>query len=175
MENYTQMKIFLLFIPIIFTACASVSLYEDKDFKRETGLKFYHSKPYLLVEKSFQKDVKIKSTIIYLPDLENPTYAKIKSGFGKAELKVGLENSILKSYGFTADNKIPETIGSLTKPLTSVTEAYKTIAEAIEIREETEKQSTTDKPKDTRLEWELYEILISGGKTKLIKVEFGKQ
>ena len=57
MENYTQMKIFLLFIPIIFTAYASVSLYEDKDFKRETGLKFYHSKPYLLVEKSFQKDV----------------------------------------------------------------------------------------------------------------------
>jgi len=279
-------KIFLLLIPIIFMNCATVSFYKNEDLTQETGLKFYHSKPYLLVEKSPQKDIKIKSTIIYLPDLENPTYAEIKPGFGSSDLKLDLENGVLKSYGFTSDNKIPETVGALAGSLTSVTGAYKTITEAIGIldgidnsqEEETEQQSsdadkvkllqkiepdvkltvkdlnklkvtepsdialrdavkadvstivqeignydpskikeiakglranakriltilstadtedgknlnsslnkiskklikaadTIDKPKAQKSEWELYEIVISGGKTKLVKVEIGK-
>ncbi|WP_299214667.1 aldolase/citrate lyase family protein [uncultured Dokdonia sp.] len=143
-------KIFLLLIPIIFMNCATVSFYKNEDLTQETGLKFYHSKPYLLVEKSPQKDIKIKSTIIYLPDLENPTYAEIKPGFGSSDLKLDLENGVLKSYGFTSDNKIPETVGALAGSLTSVTGAYKTITEAIGIldgidnsqEEETEQQSS---------------------------------
>lgn len=112
----------------------------------ETGLKFYHSKPYLLVERNPQKEIKIKSSIIYLPDLENPTYAKIKPGLGSADLKIDLENGILKSYGLVTDTKIPETLTSVAGALasTGIIPGVETGEGEEEEEEETEQQSGDD-------------------------------
>ena len=161
-------KVFLLFIPIIFIECATVSFYKEKDLKKETGLKFYYPKPYLLVEKNPQPtksskiELKIKSTIIYLPDLENATYAKIKPGIGKSDLQIRLENGILTSYGFISDTKTPETI----KAVADLVSAASKIVSATKPQY---KEGNIVKP-----QWALYEIVMSEGKTKLIKVEIGE-
>jgi len=129
------MKITLLGIAItlIFGSCATVKFYDDGALKKETGIEFYQAKPYLLVEKKPAKDVAVKSTIIYLPDMSRPKYAKLKTGFGSSDLKLSMTNGIITSYGVTSDSKIPETITALTGVLGATGTTYKSFAEAIDI------------------------------------------
>lgn len=105
MKSITYLSLILL-----FSSCAGIKFYDDKDSKNEIGLKYYQQKPFLLVEYNPSKDVKVKSTIIYLPDLQNPDYVKQKRGFGSSDLKMELENGMLKSFGSTYDSKVPETV-----------------------------------------------------------------
>lgn len=100
----------LLFIATILPGCAGVKLYNDGNFKSRTGLKFYYPKPYLLVEKNGAKDVPLKTTILYLPDLANPVFAKVISGMGSNAFSIALANGSLSTYGVTTDTKIPESI-----------------------------------------------------------------
>ncbi|MBK7626724.1 MAG: hypothetical protein IPJ16_05915 [Bacteroidales bacterium] len=53
--------------------CASVQIYSNNDLKNKTGLKFYSVKPYLLVELKSEKDMTVKTTVVYLPDLATNT------------------------------------------------------------------------------------------------------
>lgn len=100
----------LLLAAILLSGCAGVKLFKDEDFNKRTGLKFYYPKPYLLVERNAAKDVPLKTTILFLPDLANPVYAKVISGWGSNAFSIALANGSLSTYGITTDSKIPETI-----------------------------------------------------------------
>ncbi|MCE5348285.1 MAG: hypothetical protein LLG13_18620 [Bacteroidales bacterium] len=93
--------------------CASVQVYSDNDLKGRTGLKFYSVKPYLLSEPKSEKDMTVKTSVVYLPDLANPQYLIVKPGIGSNELKMAFTNGILNSYGLTSDSNVEEMITSL--------------------------------------------------------------
>lgn len=95
---------------LILAGCAGVKLYKDEAFTKRTGLKFYYPKPYLLVEKNGAKDIPLKTTLLFLPDLSNPVYARVTKGLGSNAFSLALTNGALSSYGVTTDSKIPETI-----------------------------------------------------------------
>lgn len=106
-------KITLLVVPlsiILLAGCATVKVYSDAELNKETGLRCYTLKPYLLVEYMAEKDNTVKTSVIYLPDLASPQFMVLKSGIGSSELKMSFNNSALESYGVTADSKLPESL-----------------------------------------------------------------
>ena len=103
-----------LIICFYLVSCAGVKIYKDEDMKTEAGIKYYHSKPFLLIERFPQKDVAQKVSVIYLPDLAHPYFVKIKNGIGSNDLKIAFEEDSISSFGLVTDTKIPETITSLT-------------------------------------------------------------
>ena len=93
---------------ILLTGCATVKVYSDADLKKETGLRFYTLKPYLLVEYMAAKDNTVKTTVIYLPDITDPQFMVLKPGIGSSELKMAFNNSALETYGVATDSKLPD-------------------------------------------------------------------
>ena len=95
---------------MLFTGCATVKVYSDAELKKETGLRFYTLRPYLLVEYQAEKDNTVKTTVVYLPDLSNPQYMLLKPGIGSTELKMNFNNGALESYGVVTDSQLPESM-----------------------------------------------------------------
>ena len=98
-------------------------------------------------------------SVIYLPDLTNPVYARMKSGYGTADLSLSLEGGMLKSVGQKTDTKIPETItalGSIVKGLAAPKAAAPGAAPGA---------PQAEKPK-----FRLYEINLVDGKMVFNKV-----
>jgi hypothetical protein len=153
------LSLLLLAMLALLSGCATVKFYNDASLKNETGLRFYSPKPYLLVEYLGTKTVNLKTSIFYLPDLEDPQYIRIKPGIGSSALKLELSNGILTSYGLTTDTKMPETLGKITDLLTKSTSS---IADVVKNKTEAEQ----DQPV-----FELYEIVVSDGQTKLVRVK----
>lgn len=124
------MKTHILFLSVIFilfvSSCARVQIYKDKKAKckHKIPIKVYQPKPYLLVEYNPAKDVKIKTSFIYLPDLANPLYLKQKGFIGSSSLEFSLANGQLASFGATSDSKIPEMITAIGS-LAGLVEAFK--------------------------------------------------
>ncbi|MFN6087595.1 MAG: hypothetical protein ACK47E_02495 [Cyclobacteriaceae bacterium] len=130
----------ILTLTVILSGCATVKFYSDKELTKESGIEFYSPKPYLIVEKNPAKDVSMKMSIVYLPDFNNPKYAKLKTGFGSSDLKLSLENGIITSYGITSDSKIPETITAIGGLVSGIGTSYKSLAEAIDLLKEDTKE-----------------------------------
>jgi hypothetical protein len=93
---------------LLVTGCATVKIYSDPELKKETGLRYYTLKPYLLVEYQADKDNVVKTTVVYLPDLTAPQYMFLKPGIGSSDVKMGFSNSALQSYGVVTDSQLPE-------------------------------------------------------------------
>lgn len=160
MKNTKRIFILLcLFISMLMSNCATVKFFSDEGLKNETGLRVYSPKPYLLVEYMTTKTGSVKTSIVYLPDLSDPQYIKIQPGIGSSALKLELSNGILTSYGLTTDTKIPETLGKITDLLTK---SASSIADVT--------RSKTDEGQDLPV-FELYEIVIADGSTKLLRVK----
>jgi hypothetical protein len=102
----------ILVAVILFSGCATVKIYSDAGLTKETGLRFYTLKPYLLVEYQAQKDNTVRTSIVYLPDLSTPQFAKLRPGIGSSELKMTFSNSALESYGVATDSKLPESMAA---------------------------------------------------------------
>jgi hypothetical protein len=140
--------------------CASVQIYSGNDLKNKTGLKFFPVKPYLLVELKSEKDQTIKTTIVYLPDLANPQYLKVKPGVGSNELKMAFSNGILNSYGLTSETNVAETINSIAgligKSSDAIVPFTKSGGQGIEAAGE--------------VNFELYEIIITVDGTRMKRV-----
>lgn len=130
----------ILTLTVILSGCATVKFYSDKELTKESGIEFYSPKPYLIVEKNPAKDVSMKMSIVYLPDFNNPKYAKLKPGFGSSDLKLSLENGIITSYGITSDSKIPETITAIGGLVSGIGTSYKSLAEAVDLLKEDKKE-----------------------------------
>lgn len=95
---------------IAFTSCSSVKFYSDEDMKVKAGFKFYTSRPYILVDHSSGKD---KISVIWLPDLQNPQYMRIRYGIGSNDLKLAFKDGVLTSFGLTSENDINGMINAL--------------------------------------------------------------
>lgn len=140
--------------------CASVQIYSDNDLKERTGLKFYTVKPYLLVELKSEKDMTVKTTVIYLPDLAKPQYLRVKPGAGSSELKMAFTNGILNSYGVTSDSKVDETINSLAALL----------GKSSDLIRQVEGPAALEGRPVGEVNLILYEIVITPESTKLVRV-----
>lgn len=123
MNNSVKLLMMLAGICII-QGCATIKFYSDPGLKNETGLRYYTVKPYLLVELKAEKD-KIKSTVIYLPDLANPQYVVAKTGMGKTDLKLAFTNSAIVSYGAVSQSMVSETLESVASMLSKSAYAAK--------------------------------------------------
>jgi hypothetical protein len=97
-----------LFALLTLSGCATVKFYSDPDLKKETGLRYYTLKPYLLVEYKAEKDNTVKTNVVYLPDLFDPQFMKARTGIGKNDIKMTFANSALVSYGAVSQSQIPE-------------------------------------------------------------------
>jgi len=97
---------------ILLSGCATVKIYSDLGLTKETGLRFYTLKPYLLVEYNAEKDNTVKTSVVFLPDLAYPQYIKLKPGIGASELKMTFSNSALESYGVATDSQLPESMAA---------------------------------------------------------------
>lgn len=150
--------LFLISLTILYS-CSSVQIYSDGELKKKTGLKYYPVKPYLLVELKSNKDMTIKTSIIYLPDLLSPQYLKVTPGIGANELKMSFANGSLTSYGLTSESEIPETISSLATLINKTADVAKQFAGEMPV-----KQPSGDE------NFLLYEIDIKAEGTVLRKV-----
>jgi len=154
----------LLFVGLLaFTGCASVKFYSDQDLKNETGLRFYTLKPYLLVEYKAEKDNTVKTTVIYLPDLENPQYVNTTPGLGRNELKISFENSALASYGLISESQIPETLEAFAAMLSKSAYAAQTFTGEGKLQVD-----------ESETYFRLYEILTGPDGTELREIIPGK-
>lgn len=127
------------------SACATVQFIDPtKKDEKNVGLKFYLSKPYLLVSRTGAKDNPIKVEVVYLPDQEHPQYARFRAGLGSTVLSAKLTNSILTEYGQTSDSKVPETLTAIGSLAGSLAGAFKTTQEGINLRQETADRAQLD-------------------------------
>jgi hypothetical protein len=113
----------------LLIGCARVAFYSDPEFEHKiTGVKFYTPKPYLLIARTGAKDKPVDISIVYLPDLANPSYARPIAGLGSSDLAMSFTNGMLSSYGEKTDSKIPELISALGSFTGSAAQAAKTFA-----------------------------------------------
>jgi hypothetical protein len=153
---------------IALPGCAKLEFYKNPDLSGpQEGVKFYYSKPYLLVTRtsSMSSDGKtgttsVQGSVVYLPDQKNPVYARLKPGYGSANLSLSITDGKLSSVGQQTDTKIPETITAL---------ASMTTAAAALMVPRPPIAKLPEKP-----EWTLYEIDNSSGKTVLTEVPLPK-
>jgi len=144
---------------VFLSGCATVKFYTDEALKNETGLRVYTPKPFVLVEYRNTKTESVRTTIVYLPDLTRPQYIKPRPGIGSNALKIEITNGFLTAYGLTTDTKMPETLGKITDLLTRSTSSIADLARS---------KTDTGSPEPV---FELYEIVISDGQTRLIQVK----
>jgi hypothetical protein len=97
---------------LVIAGCATVKVYSDAEMTKETGLRYYTLKPYLLVEYRAEKDNTVKTTVVYLPDMASPQYMVVKPGIGSGEVKMTLKNGALETYGVITDSKLPESMAA---------------------------------------------------------------
>jgi hypothetical protein len=125
-------------VSLSVAGCGHISTYTDPKLTRgtETGILYYPPKPYLLVSRTGAKDKPNDVQVVYLPDLSQPRYAVMKSGFGSSNLALTFSNGVLVSTSQQTDPKIVELITALAGVPTSLATAAKTRAEAGAIRAE---------------------------------------
>lgn len=102
-----------VFFVFLLSACASVKTYSDADLKNKTGILYYPPKPYVLVSHTGAKDKPRDIEVVYLPDLSQPRYVVMKSGFGSSKLALNFSNGVLVSTSQEGDPKIVEAITAL--------------------------------------------------------------
>lgn len=151
-------SLIVLMILFLLGSCASVDFYSDPGMNRKTGLKICSAKPYIMVEYSSGKEKPGKTSLIWLPDLSNPQYLKVKPGIGASELKLAFSNGTLTSYGITTESQIPETINSLASLISKSSDAVGNL------------KAIPGQETELLPAFELYEIVIEPDKSFLRKV-----
>jgi len=146
---------------ILFSGCATVKIYSDAGLTRETGLRFYTLKPYLLVEYQAGKDNIVKTSVVFLPDIASPQFMKLRSGIGSSELKMTFSNSALESYGVITDSQLPESMAAFADILSKSAYAAQTFTGTRPGVEPGQQQATP---------FRLFEIIITPTGTELKEV-----
>lgn len=150
-----------LFSAILFlSACSPVKIFSDAEMKKPSGLKYYTVKPFLQIEKDIQTNAVLKTTVIYLPDLQNPQYLKVSAGVGSGKLDLAFNNGSIEKFGFSSDSEIPDYIKALASTISESAGAVKDLSSLKGIPQ-AGAQSVV----------ELYEIIMDGEGTRLKKVE----
>lgn len=122
---------------LLAAGCGHIANYTDPSLKSgKTGILYYPPKPYLLVSRTGAKDKPVEVQVVYLPDLANPRYAVMRSGYGSSKLTLAFSNGVLVSAGQETDPKITEAITALANIPGALANAAKTRAETAAIRKE---------------------------------------
>lgn len=107
--------------------CARFQVYDNASMNGpETGFRYYTTKPYLLVVQTKKADKPIEASIVFLPDLSRPQYARAMTGMGSNKLSMNFTNSVLTSFNQETDAKVPEmltSVGGLVKILAEMKKA----------------------------------------------------
>ena len=149
---------------IALTSCANIKFYSDPDLKKETGLRFYTLRPYLLVEYKAEKDNTVKTSVVYLPDLSDPQYLKARTGIGRNDIKMTFANSALASYGAVSQSQIPELM-----------EAFANILSKSAYAAQAFTGPPQPSPDDSGTYFRLYEIIQGSDGTSLQEVVIGNR
>ena len=161
---------------ILLTGCATVKIYSDAGLKKETGLRFYTLKPFLLVEYLAEKDKTVKTSVMYLPDLSDPQFMVLKPGVGSSELKMAFKNSALESYGVAVDSQLPESMAAFAAMLSKSAYAAQAFEGAPSFMPSEEEELSTDPGASFRL-FEiitglsgstLREVVLAGDKNQVL-------
>jgi len=147
---------------LVFTGCAPVKFYSNSELTVSTGLKYYTSKPFILVEKDLASGNISKATVIYLPDLGNPQFINVKGGIGSKKLDLKLTDGSISTFGLDSDTKIAESLNALASLISKGTSAITDLT-ALKALPQTAAAPTIT---------ELYEVFIGPAGTTLKKVEF---
>ncbi|MBN2588933.1 MAG: hypothetical protein JXA96_03650 [Sedimentisphaerales bacterium] len=135
-------KIFLIAImSLVLTGCAGVTVTKitPKNDKSAKGIRYYRPWPYLLVSQDVNDASSLNITTVYLPNIKENYAINTKSGLGKLDATITLEDGWkLTQYSDKTDTKIPETIQAIG---TVSTDTIKAILEVITKRNGSEKEA----------------------------------
>ena len=143
--------------------CAGVRVYSDPALTRETGVKVFAPKPYLLVARTGAKNAPVQLSIVYLPDTSDVSYIRQQRGLGSNDLGIGIQNGMLVQLGSKSDLRLGDSASGLADLLGAAAAAYAD-------RRPRAGAGETE-PADTA--FELYEIRQAGGRTILARVPTG--
>jgi len=104
-----MVKVVGVFLTVILCGCAHLEFTDG-------GLTYYDPKPYLFV--STTKDCVSTATVVMVPDQKK--MVKFISGYGTADLTIGLSNGMIINAGQKTDTQIPQTISALTGMATAL-------------------------------------------------------
>jgi hypothetical protein len=120
---------------VCLAGCAGVNVSDDSHVDSapsdvEEGLRFYPSKPYLLLMRTGSKDKPVEMQIVSLPDFSHPQRMHLHRGPGSADYNFGFDKGTLTTFRQQTDSKIPETITAISGLLKAVTDPGKLLAAA---------------------------------------------
>jgi len=164
MKN-TMIALFVSVAIFALTGCASVQFYSNKALTENTGLKYYTVKPYLHVERDAETNRISKATVIYLPDLANPQYMRIREGVNSKKVNLKFSNGSIDTFGYSSTGKVGESVDALAAMITKGTDAL-TELNTLKSLQAVKASSNTV---------ELYEIVFGADKTTLKEVTIGKE
>ena len=109
----------IVLMPLIAGACSSMSVTRTSDATYTEGIRFYRSRPYLLVARNADKG--LAAQLVYLPDKTQEYVVKQRPGIGSSDLSVTLEGGWnLTALGHKLDTKVPEMLTAITGLVKSV-------------------------------------------------------
>lgn len=146
----------------LLSGCATVKIYSDAGLTKETGLRFYTLKPYLLVECKAGKDNDVTTSVVFLPDIASPQFMKLRPGIGSSELKMTFSNSALESYGVITDSQLPESMAAFADILSKSAYAAQNFSGTRQVIESGQEQQA--------IPFRLFEIIITPSGTELREV-----
>jgi len=164
MKTFLCTAIVSLYI-ILFTACAPVQIYSNKNLTEKTGLKYYTVKPFLHVERDPETNRIVKATVIYLPDLANPQYMLIRDGLNSKKINLKFTDGSINTFGYSSTGKIGESVDALAAIISKGTDALTDLSTLKTLQAAKASSNTV----------ELYEIVIGADKTTLREVTSGNE
>ena len=152
----TKGTIVMVLAAALAAGCARFEIYDNAALKgEETGIKFYTPKPYVLVGRVGGTGKPVEVSIVYLPDLSKPYFAKARSGWGSSNLTMKLADGRITEFGQQVDSGGPATITSLAS-----------LATALQARS----VGPGTPPAKEKLEFSLYEIDTATNQLKEVAI-----
>jgi hypothetical protein len=160
MKN-TSIKVVTGILLLTLVGCAPVKFYSNPGLTQKSGLKYYTSKPFLLVKRDPATGNVLKASVVYMPDLENPQYMVVKDGMGSRKVDLKLTEGSISTISLATDPKIAESIEAFASLAASGTQAITDLAAQRGVYPPAASSSVT----------ELYEVIMSNGITTVRKVD----
>jgi len=158
-----SLKVVFLIACAQVSACAGVRVYSDPALTRETGVKVFAPKPYLLVARTGAKNSPVQLSIVYLPDTSDVSYIRQQRGWGSNDLGIGIQNGMLVELGSKGDAQSADSTKAVAALLEAAAAAY------ADVRPRAGQQPGDE----TDGTFELYEIRQDHGRTLLVRVATG--
>ena len=144
-----------------FSGCTPVKFYSDSGLSESTGLKYYTVKPYLQVEKDAVSNNVNKTTVLYMPDLENPQFLAVRDGLGSGKADLKLAEGSISTFSLTTESEISKSVEALA---TLISKGSASLEDLSKLKGPFPGASSS-------IITELYEVLMIDGVTTLKKIE----